>query len=108
MENPFKTIEERLLSIESIVRSIQLSKESEKNDSYSQLLTLKEACEFLNLKAPTVYSKCSNRELPYMKRGKFLYFQKDELISYLKKGKVKTNQEIEDEANVYLITNKSK
>ena len=71
-----------------------------------QLLTVHEAAEFLSLSIPTIYSKVSRRELPVMKRAKRLYFSKTELLDYLKAGRKKSNAEIEEEAESYLINRK--
>ena len=71
-----------------------------------QLLTIQEAAEFLSLSVPTLYSKVSKREIPVMKRGKRLYFSRTELLDYLKEGRRKTNAEIEQEAEAYLLNKK--
>lgn len=70
-----------------------------------QLLTIQEAAEFLSLTVPTMYSKVSKGELPVMKRSKRLYFSRTELIEYLKDGRKKSNAEIEQEAEAYLLNN---
>ncbi|PKG44055.1 helix-turn-helix domain-containing protein [Psychroflexus sp. MES1-P1E] len=72
-----------------------------------KLLTIKEASEFLKLSVPTLYSKVSRNELPYMKRAKRLYFSSIELMEYVKKGRNKTDAEIEAEAEAFL-SNKRK
>ena len=78
----------------------------EPTDQPEQLLTIQEAAEFLCLTVPTLYSKCSKNELPYMKRSKRLYFSRTELMEYIKEGRKKTNAEIEQEAEAYLLNNK--
>jgi len=70
-----------------------------------QLLNIKDAAKFLNLKVPTIYSKVSKGELPVMKRSNRLYFSKNELMQYLREGRKKSNSEIEAEANNYLNKN---
>ncbi|KJF41657.1 helix-turn-helix domain-containing protein [Draconibacterium sediminis] len=67
-----------------------------------QLLTVKQAADFLNLCVPTVYSKVSRGELPVMKRGKRLHFSNTELMQYLKEGRKRTNSEIQKEAQDFL------
>ena len=67
-----------------------------------QLLTVQEAAQFLNLRVPTIYSKVCKNELPFMKRGKRLYFSNIELMEHLKEGRKKSNEEIEREAELYL------
>jgi len=66
-------------------------------DPAEQFLTVDETAKFLNLSVPTIYSKVSKRELPYMKRGKRLYFARKDLETYLQSGRVKTVRELEDE-----------
>ena len=73
-------------------------------ESAKEFLTIQQASEFLCLSVPTIYSKVSKRELPYMKQGKRLYFAKSELSEYLKAGKKKTSAEME--AENYLVTTK--
>lgn len=78
----------------------------EPTDQQDQLLDIKQAAEFLNLKVPTIYSKVSKKELPVMKRGKRLYFSRMELMEYIKAGRKKSNAEIEQEAEAYLSNNR--
>jgi hypothetical protein len=70
------------------VQSFQLlksSKESEKEDLISQ----KEACEFLNISLPTIISWRKDKDLPhYNYNGRFFYSQK-ELLEYGKKSNQK-------------------
>lgn len=108
MNNPFELIEARLSSIENLILDIKHQpKEVESKEQSEQLLTVSETAQLLNLSIATIYSKVSRRELPFMKRGKRLYFSSIELMNYLKDGKVKSNLEIEAEANAYLSNSKS-
>lgn len=65
-------------------------------------LTVGGAADFLSLSVPTIYSKVSRREIPYMKRGKRLYFLREDLENFLRNGRVKTINEMEVEADQYL------
>jgi len=67
-------------------------------------LNIKEASTFLNLTVPTLYSKCSKGELPFMKQGKRLYFSSTELMDYIKNGRRQTNSEITNSASQYIKT----
>lgn len=87
----------------SALRQLLISKEQQEEQS-EQFLTIQQAAEFLCLSVPTIYSKVSKRELPFMKQGKRLYFAKSELSEYLKAGKRKTSLELE--AENYLTTKK--
>ncbi len=103
MTNPFEAIEARLSNIEDLIldlkhqpRPVEISPPDE------MLLTVKEAAHFLKLSVPTIYSKVSHGELPYMKTGKRLYFSQVELLDYVKKGRRKSNADIVAEAESYV------
>lgn len=85
---------------------IQKQKSKSSSEQVEHLLTIQEAGKFLKLSVPTLYSKVSKSEIPYMKRGKRLYFSATELLDYIKGGKVKSNSEIEKEASNYLLNEK--
>lgn len=97
-EKLINDISERVTA--NILRAVR--NEHTPTDHPEQLLTIQETAEFLSLTVPTIYSKVSKRELPFMKRGKRLYFSRTELMEYLKDGRQKTNAEIEQEAEAYL------
>lgn len=71
-----------------------------------KLFTIQEAADFLSLSVATLYSKVSRGEIPVMKRTKRLYFSRTELLEYVKKGRRKSNYEIEAEAHKYLSEKK--
>lgn len=89
------------------LKNLLLNKQAQPpNKQPEQFLTIQEAAQFLSLTVPTIYSKVSKGELPVMKRSKRLYFSSTELMEYLKKGRKKSNAEIEQEAEAYLSNNK--
>ncbi len=96
-------LHEKLENIERLLQS-----QSSRNPFTPQksLLTVKEAAEFLSLAVPTIYSMVSRGELPHMKRSKRLYFDREELISFLKDGRQQTNEEIEESALDCLTKNR--
>ena len=73
-----------------------------------QLFTIQQAADFLTLSVPTLYNLVSRKEIPYMKKGKRLYFSKEELTSWLKSGRKQTMAEIQTEADAYLLTKKKR
>lgn len=56
------------------------------------------AMEITGLARATIYSRCSKRTLPHIKRGKFLYFSRSDLGKWLQEGKRKTREEIAADA----------
>lgn len=91
-------IYDKLNKIEALLER----KDSQPDQEPDQLLTVKDAAEFLSLSVPTVYTLISKGELPVMKRSKRCYFSKLELINYLKEGRKKTNTEIETIAQKHI------
>ena len=106
MQNPFESIEERLKNIETLLSNLSLKSGNEDiNSEKDEILTIKEAANFLSLSVPTIYGLLSKGELPVMKRSKRCYFSKLDLIEYLKAGRRKSNSEIEVIANKRLTKN---
>ena len=62
-----------------------------------KIFSVKEASVFLNLAQQTLYGFTSKREIPFIKRGKKLYFRKSELETWLLEGKKKSKGEILNE-----------
>ena len=89
--------------ISELKKLLTHSKEEKTQEPTEKLLSVQETAKFLNLSVPTIYSKVSKRELPFMKRGKRLYFSSIELLEYLKEGRSKSNKELEAEAEAYLF-----
>lgn len=88
--NPtFDTLPEAVGLLMREVNSIKLLLEQQ---NFSKVdnekpLTVSEACAFLNLAQPTIYSLHSRNEIPAMRKNGRLYFFKQDLVDYLKSGK---------------------
>ena len=105
--NFLKGVEKRMMQIEKLLeQSIQQNQKNEVNTDTDQLLDVKGVAELLGLAIPTIHSKVNRNELPYMKRGKYLYFKKSEIMEYLNRGKVLSNDEIELLARKKLNSNR--
>lgn len=50
-------------------------------------MPIEQASVFLNLAKPTIYSHVCNRTIPFIKKGKKLYFVQTELENWLIEGK---------------------
>ena len=70
----------------------KLLKPSASNNS--EMLSIKEASIYLNLAIQTLYGFTSKNEIPFIKKGKKLYFQRSDLENWLLLGKRKSNSEI--------------
>jgi excisionase family DNA binding protein len=62
------------------------------------------AQEVTGLARPTIYGLVSQSKIPFMKRGKKLYFARQELTNWIRQGKRKTVADIEAAAANYLST----
>mgnify|MGYP003831105809 CR=1 FL=1 len=78
-------------AINVAVRQISLP---QKVDPLPDYLTIDELSAFLKLAKPTIYGFVSKRTLPFIKRGKRLYFSRLNIIQWLEEGKKKTKNEI--------------
>jgi excisionase family DNA binding protein len=95
--NFMKGIEKRLSQIEKMLeQNRQNNKENEIEVETEKLLDIQGVSDLLGLAKATIYSKLSRNELPYMKRGKKVYFKEKEILEYLNRGKVLSNDEIEE------------
>lgn len=78
---------------------LQKEKESNENESHLKVLTIEEAAEFLNLAKPTIYRLVSERNIPFAKKGKRLYFSTEKLTEWVESGEVRTQAQIRKEVN---------
>ncbi len=65
-----------------------------------EVLTLSEVSQFTGLSKSHIYKLCSNGGIPFYKPfGKVNYFDRLEIINWLKQNRVSTNKEIESKAS---------
>ncbi|SIQ52838.1 helix-turn-helix domain-containing protein [Pontibacter lucknowensis] len=109
MENPFAIIEKRIDRIESILLNIQerLDK-TDSTQSTGDFLTVDEAAAYLNISKSAIYEKTSSRSIPHLKKGKRLYFVKQELADWVKTSRQRTIAEIEAEPASIMVVSKSR
>ena len=72
------------------------------NDNVDTILDADQAAAFIGIAKATLYCKCSEKHIPHFKKGKKLYFDKRELIEWLKSGKRKTIDDIHASVNTHL------
>lgn len=60
----------------------------------NEFLSISEAADFLKMAKQTLYGLTSTRQIPFIKKGKKVYFNKCEIIVWLNEGKMKTKSEI--------------
>lgn len=87
--------------LEKIERLLQTQSNVAQNDG-DKLLTIREAAEVIHLSVPTIYGLVQRREIPVSKKGKRLYFTKQELVEWIKSGRKKTATEIRSDVDQYI------
>lgn len=72
------------------------------------VLSFDEASKFLNLSKSYLYKLTLGNLIPHYKpQGKMLYFEKADLEAWLRQNPIKTQMQIEQEAQRYILANKS-
>lgn len=86
----------RLEELVSKLLSQQSTQEKE------EFITLKQVCELTGYACPTVYGLVGKNAIPHFKRGQRLFFDRAEILAWIKEGKNKSKAEIEAEADSHL------
>jgi len=97
--------------IESMLSTLMRSDyDSQKGNfgKYDEIMNMESAAEFLDISKTTLYKHTSQRLIPHSKTGKRIYFKKTDLVNWVTKNKIKTVDEIEQEASNYIIRNRRK
>ena len=70
------------------------------------VLNLDEVCTHTGLSKSHVYKRTMQGNIPHYKQAKHLYFDRVEIENWLKENRIKTFQEIEQEASTYVTLNR--
>jgi len=63
-------------------------------DNSPRYFNIKEASDYTMQAVQTLYAKCSQKTIPYIKRGRRLLFLKSDLDKWLLEGRHRTKEEI--------------
>jgi len=69
-----------------------------------KFIRIPELADMLGLSVSTIRGLVSQRKVPFMKLGGSILFNPDEVIRYIHTKRVKTIDEVQDEADSYLNT----
>ena len=68
-----------------------------------EVLTLNEVSNYTGLSKSHIYRLCSSGGIPFYKPfGKVNYFDRIEIISWLKQNRIATNKELESQASTFV------
>jgi excisionase family DNA binding protein len=82
---------------QAVAEALQAFSGSFQQKETKKYLSVEEAAKYLNVSTSTIYRKVQDREIPHLKKGKYLYFRPEELDAYLLEGRQKTVVELENE-----------
>ena len=95
----------KIITLQSVIDRIEILTSAVLSNK--QTLNIDEAAAFTGLAVSYLYKLTSTQEIPHYKpRGKMLYFDRSELEAWLKKGKVKTINDIGQEASYIVAASK--
>lgn len=74
-----------------------------------KVLTFDEAASYMGMSKSCLYKLTSQKIVPHYKpNGKKIYFEREELETYLLSVRVKPQSEIDEAASTYVVTGKHK
>ena len=75
----------------------------DKFDSGKEVLTLQEAAQYMGIARSSLYKMTSNQTIPfYRPNGKLIFFEKDDILSWIRRNRVFSTEEIEEEARLHM------
>jgi excisionase family DNA binding protein len=87
---------------EKVIKAINVSKFSNE----IVFMNIEETAKLINLTKPTVYGLVHQKNIPFHKKGKKLYFLKSEILTWIQSGKRQSKSEIENKADEYMSKNR--
>ena len=90
--------------LNELTNKVDLLKNNAASKPSDEWMNLKELCAYLpnHPAEQTVYGWTSTHQIPYHKRGKRIMFLKSEIDDWLNGGKVKSQEELAQEAASYI------
>lgn len=71
-----------------------------------EIFNLDEAAMFIGVSKSNLYKMTAYRKIPHYKpAGRYIYFERAELDNWIREGAVKTEEQLNDQANAYTMTN---
>lgn len=71
-----------------------------------EIFNLDEAAMYIGVSKSNLYKMTAYRKIPHYKpAGRYIYFERAELDNWIREGAVKTEEQLNDQANAYTMTN---
>ena len=111
LPNPFQQLLDMMRVLERKVDALTNQKATTKEQqTEDELMTVETAADYLRMSRSSIYQLTSRLEIPFMKKGKRLYFKKEELRQWIEEGsnKPSSKQEKQELALSHLRPRKKK
>lgn len=81
-----------------------------KQDTFDEILNVAGASKLTGYAEQSIYVMISKKQIPYIKRGARVFFERDRLIAWIKENKIEPQkiEEEDDEIENYLTNRKKK
>ena len=79
MENPFQTLLDRLDQLDQRAIELQRLVEKQTTSPTDELMTIQQVSKYLKLAVPTLYGYTAKNKIPYIKKGRRVYFLKKDI-----------------------------
>jgi len=86
MENVFAIMEERLAGIEELLNTVLARLDGLERPDEEIIGDLEDCASWIKKSTSTVYKYVSNKQIPYIKNGKRVLFNKKEVFAWLNSG----------------------
>ena len=77
----------------ALVQAGFIREQNVSEDAEQLIMKSTELCKYLKMKLSTLYQLTHKKEIPFNKKGKTLYFKKDEIDKWVAEGKQETIKE---------------
>lgn len=68
-----------------------------------EVLTVEEAAKFMGMARSSLYKMTSDQTIPfYRPNGKMIFFEKSDILSWIRKNRISSREEIEEEARLHM------
>ena len=91
-EEELEALVRRVLN--EVLQPLLLSANTGGINAADEIMTIKQVSELLQLSVQTIYGKTSARVIPHYKKGKKLYFKREEVFEWIALDKRKTKDEL--------------
>ena len=97
MHNPFDKLAQQMDRVENLLLELKTQLPAPLLPNPDEIGGIALACQVTGLAKSTIYDLVCKKQIPYMKRGKKLYFSRQELLSWIQEGKQQTRSDLQAE-----------